>query len=139
MISVVVFLYPETLESLLVYYAVTEMGSLDDYLDSDPQGKSMRVIGITTFLLHVSQCIIFNQTNRVKTTLISKSSLKLFYSRLGFKVIKYFANYPNFEEARKRFHYESGKSKANQKKLFAYNVLKPSRDVLYFFMTIKLT
>ena len=41
--------------------------------------------------------------------------MKLFYSRLGFKVIKYFANYPNFEEACKRFHYESVKFKADQK------------------------
>ena len=71
---------------------------------------------ITKFLLHVSQCIIFNQTNRVKTTLIADALLKSFYSRLGFKVIKDFANSPNFEEARRQFHYESGKSKADQKK-----------------------
>ena len=31
MISVVVFSYSETLESMLVEYSVTEMGSLDDY------------------------------------------------------------------------------------------------------------
>ena len=52
---------------MLVYYAATEMGSLDDYLDADLQGKSMRGNVIATFLLHVAQCIIFNQTNRVKT------------------------------------------------------------------------
>ena len=49
------------------------MGSLGDYYDAAPQGKSMRGNGITTFLLHVAQCIPFNQTNRVKTRLISKA------------------------------------------------------------------
>ena len=80
------------------------MGSLNHYLDAAPQGKSMRGNGITTFLLHVTQCIISNQTNCVKTTLIFDVSLKSFYSRLGFKVIKYFADSTNFEEARKQFH-----------------------------------
>ena len=60
MISVVVFSYSETLESMLVDYADTEMGSLHDYLDAAPQGKRMRVNGNTTFILHVAQCIIFN-------------------------------------------------------------------------------
>ena len=100
------------------------MGSLDDYSDAAPQGKIMRGNGITTFLLHVAQCIISNQTNRVKTTLTAKASLKSFYSRLGFKVIKYFANYPNFEEARKRFHFESEKSKADQKKTIGLQFLQ---------------
>ena len=109
---------------MLLGYAVTEMGPFDDYSDTDPQGKSMRGNGITTFLVHIDQCMTFNQTNRVKTTLISKSSLKLFYSRLGFKVIKYFANYPNFEEVRKRFHYESGKSEADKKKNIGLQCLK---------------
>ena len=47
-----------------------------------------------------------------------------FYSRLGFKVIKYFANSPNFAEARKQFHYESGKSKANQKRIIGLQCLQ---------------
>ena len=42
--------------------------------------------------------------------------LKSFYSRLGFKVIKDLKTSPNFEEACTQFHYESGKSKADQKK-----------------------
>ena len=96
---------------MLVEYAVIEMGFLNNYSDASPQGKSMRGNGITTFLLYVSQCIISNK-NRVKTALIADALLKSFYSRLGFKVIKDFSNSPNFEEARKRFHYESGKSKA---------------------------
>ena len=50
---------------MLVAYAVTEMGSLDDYLDAAPQVKSKRGIGITTFLLHVAQFIIPDQKNRV--------------------------------------------------------------------------
>ena len=139
MISVVVFSYSETVESMLVDYPITEMGSLDDYSDAAPQGKSMRGNFITTFLLHVAQCIIFNQTNRVKTILISDALLKSFYSRLVFKVIKDFATSTNFEKARRQFHYETGKSKADQKKLLAYNVYTPSHDVLHFFMMIKLT
>ena len=112
MISVIVFSYSKTLKSMLVEYAATEMGFLDDYSDADPNHKSIRGNGITTFLLHVSQCIIFNQTNRVKTILIANASLKSFYLRLGFKVIEYFANYTSFEKARSRFHYENGKYKA---------------------------
>ena len=91
------------------------MGLLDDYLDAEPNHKSIRGNGITTFLLHVSQCIIFNKKNHVKTTLIIDALLKSFYSRLGFKVIKDFATSTNFEKARSRFHYETGKSKADQK------------------------
>ena len=48
----------------------------------------------------------------VTVKLIAKAYLKSLYSRLGFKVIKYFATSPNFEKACKRFNYDSGKSKA---------------------------
>ena len=113
-ISVVVFSNSETLKSVLVEYAATEMGFLDDYSDSDPNHKSIRGNVITTYLLHVAQCIISNKKNRVKTVLIDDASLKSFYSRLDFKVIKDFATSTNFEEARRRFHYETGKSKADQ-------------------------
>ena len=112
MISVVVFSYSETLKIMLVEYAATEMGFLDDYSDADQNHKIIRGNGITTFILHVSQCTIFNQTNRVKTILISNASLKSFYSRLGFKVINDFGTFTNFEEPLSRFHYETGKSKA---------------------------
>ena len=101
MISVVVFSYSETLESMLVDYAVIKMVFLDDYSYAAPQSKSIRGNSITTFILHVAQCIISNKKNRVKTTLIPNASLKSFYSRLGFKVIKDFACSPNFEEAHK--------------------------------------
>ena len=87
MISVVVFSYSETLKSMLVEYAATEMGLLDDYSDAGPNHKSIRGNGITTFLLHVAQCIISNIKNRVKTIRIADASLKSFYSRLGFTVI----------------------------------------------------
>ena len=83
MISVVVFSYSESLEMMLVDYAAIEMGSVDDYSDAAPKGRSIK-----TFLLHVAQCIIFNKKNLVKTTLIDNALLKSFYSRLGFKVIK---------------------------------------------------
>ena len=73
MISVVVFSYLETLKSMLVEYAATEIGFLDDYSDADPNHKSIRGNGITTFLFHVAQCIVFNQTNRVKTILIANA------------------------------------------------------------------
>ena len=108
---------------MLIEYAATEMGFLDDYSDADPNHKIIRGSGINTFLLHVYQCIIFNQTNRVKTILIDDASLKSFYSRLGFKVIKYFATSTNFEEARRRFNYETVKSKSDQEKTIGLQCL----------------
>ena len=99
---------------MFVVYSVTEMSCFDDYLDAAPGAKTMKGNGIT-FLLHISQCITFCQTNIVTATLISEALLKLFYSRLVLKVIKDFATSHHFEEARKRFIYESGKSKALQK------------------------
>ena len=100
---------------MLVDYAVTEMVYFDEYLYAAPRAKTMRGSGITTLLLHISQCITFNQTKFVTATLISEARLDSLYSRLGFKVIKDFATSPNLEKARKRFHYESGKSKGLQK------------------------
>ena len=70
MISVVVFSYSETLESMLVNYAVTEMCFLDDYSDAAPQGKIMRGNDITTFFLHVAQCINFTKKIAVKQHLL---------------------------------------------------------------------
>ena len=69
---------------MLIEYVATEIGFLDDYSDADPNDKSIRGNGITTFLFHVAQCIIFNLTNNFKTILIANVSLKTFYSRLGF-------------------------------------------------------
>ena len=70
MISVVVFSYSETLESMLVEYAATKMGFLDDYSDADPNHKIIRGNDITKFLFHVSQCIILCLTNCVKQYLL---------------------------------------------------------------------
>ena len=61
MISSVVFSYSNTLQNMLVYYVVTEIGWFDENLDAVPCAKKMRENGITTFLLHVFQCITFNQ------------------------------------------------------------------------------
>ena len=99
------------------------MGSIDEYSDAAPQGKSMRVNGITKKKL---RCPIhnFQFKNCVNTTLIVDASLKSFYSSLGFKVIKDFANFPNFEEVCKRFHYESGKFNADQKKTIGLQCLQ---------------
>ena len=106
MISVVVFFYSNTLKSMLVDYAVTEMGCFDVYLDTDPRTKNIRGNGITTFLLHVAQYITLRQTNIVTATNIAEELLKSFYSSLGFKVIKDFVTSPHLEESRKQFNYE---------------------------------
>ena len=115
MISVVVFYYSNKLQSVLVDYSVTYMGCFDDYSDATLRFKTMRGNGITTFLLHFSQCITFNQTQFGTETLIAEAQFNTSYSRLGFKVIKDFATSTNFKEACKRFNYESGKSKEFQK------------------------
>ena len=107
----------------MVEYVSTEIGFLDDYSDADPNHKSIRGNGITTFLFHVAQCIILNLTNCVKTILIAKASLKSFDSRLVFTVIKDFATSTNFEVTCSRFHYEKGNSKAEQKETIGLQCL----------------
>ena len=114
---------------MLIEYAATEMGFLDDYSDADPNHKSIRGNGISTFIFHIAQCIDFNLTNHVKTILIANVSLKTFYSRLGFSVIKDFVTSTTFEAACRRFHYETGKSKADQTKTLVYIVYTPSQNV----------
>ena len=49
------------------------MVCFDDYLDDAPHAKSIRGNGITLFLLHVSQCMTFNQTKFVTATIIAKA------------------------------------------------------------------
>ena len=88
MISVVVFYYSNTLQSMLKDYAVTEMGCFDDYSDATPCAKKMRGMVLLPFfsnLINVSLSIFVFVT----AALISEISLKSLYSRLGFKVIKY--------------------------------------------------
>ena len=99
------------------------MGFLDDYSDADPNHKSIRGNGITTFIFQVAQCILFCLTNSVKTILIANASLNTFYSRLGFTVIKGFVSSTNFEAARSRFHYDKGRSKAQQKQTIGLQCL----------------
>ena len=70
MISVVVFSHSETLESMLVEYAATEMVLLDDYSDAAPKGKSIRGNGINKFILYFAQCIIFNKKIALKQHLL---------------------------------------------------------------------
>ena len=123
MISIVVFSYSNTIQSMFVDYAVIEMVLFDEYLDAAPRAKKIRGNGITNFPLQFYQCITFNQTKFVTATLIVETSLKSLYSSLGFNIIKAFATSPNFEKSCKRFHYESGKSEALQKKELAYNVI----------------
>ena len=90
------------------------MGCFDDYSDATSHSKKMSGNGITTFLLQVTQCITFNQ-KIVTATLIAEAYLKSLYSKLDFKVIKYFMTSLNFEKARKQFNHESGKSNTFQK------------------------
>ena len=65
---------------------------------------------------HCKPIVFFCLPNSVKTILIANDSLKSFYSRLGFTVIKDFVTSTTFEAARSLFHYKTGKSKADQKK-----------------------
>ena len=58
---------------MLVDYAVTDMGWFDYYSDAAPCAKTMRGNVITTFLLHVSQCITFRQTKPVISILIANA------------------------------------------------------------------
>ena len=96
----------------MVRPVVTEIGCFDNYSDAAPRAKTTRGNCITTFSLHVSQCITFHHNLFLTETLIAKASLKSFYSRLGFKVIKVFATSPNFENYCKKFHFKSVKSEA---------------------------
>ena len=64
------------------------MGYLGYHLDSVPYAKTMRRNGITSFIFHVAQFIIFNQTVFFTATIIAEAWLKSLYSRLGFKIIK---------------------------------------------------
>ena len=68
------------------------------------------------------------------STLISEARLKLLYSRLGVKVVKDSVTSPDFEKARKWFHYESGKSKVLQKQtigLQCYPTIPQSVTILH--------
>ena len=58
---------------MLVDYAVTEMGCFEDYSYASPRAKTMRGNGITTFILHVAQCITFRQINIFTATIISEA------------------------------------------------------------------
>ena len=69
---------------MLIEYAATEMVFLDDYSDADPNHKSIRENGITTYLFHVAQCILFCLTNSVKTILITNASIKNILFKVGF-------------------------------------------------------
>ena len=47
---------------MLVDYAVTYMGYFDHYSGAAQRAKKMKRNVLTTFLLHIYQCITFNQT-----------------------------------------------------------------------------
>ena len=70
---------------MFVEYVATEMGFLDDSSDADTNQKSIRGNVITTFLLHVAQCIIFNKTNRVKTILICQCIVEVILFKVRFQ------------------------------------------------------
>ena len=56
--------------------------------------------------------------------LIANVSLKTFYSRLGFSVIKYFATSTTFEAAHRQFHYDTGKFKEDKLKTIGLQCLR---------------
>ena len=61
MISVVVLFYSNKIQSMLVDYVVIEMVCFDKYSDAALSAKIMRGDGMNTSLLHVDQCINFNE------------------------------------------------------------------------------
>ena len=71
-------------------------------------------------------------------TLITEALLKSLHSRLGFKVIKYFATHPKFVLALKQFHYDSGKYKALQKQNIGLQCYLTIPQRLHLFKTIEL-
>ena len=71
-ISVVVFSYSNTVQGMFVDYAVIEMGLFSDYSDAAPRAKIMRGNGITSFLLHVAQCITFSQKQLLQQHLLPR-------------------------------------------------------------------
>ena len=108
---------------MLVDYAVTYMVCFDDYLDAAPYAKTMRGNGITNFILHVAQCIIFNQMKFVTETFVSKSCLKSLYSRLGFKFIKDSETYPILERLASNLIMSQENPKTFRNIQLAYNVI----------------
>ena len=78
MMSVVMFSSFKKLQSMLVDYSVTDIGCFDDYSDAAPHAKTMSGNGITSFLLHIFQCIIVNKKKFVTATLIYKGRLSRF-------------------------------------------------------------
>ena len=61
---------------MLVDYAVIELGCFGDYSDAAPRAKKMRGNGITTFILHIDQCITFRKKQFVTEKLTAEVSLK---------------------------------------------------------------
>ena len=122
---------------MLVGYAATEMGSLDEYLDAAPKGKSIRGNGITTYLLHVAQCINFH--NSLQQQLLPRYCWSHFIQGLVSRLLKISQILLILKRLASDFIMGQEDLKQIRKKLLAYNVYKPSNDVLHFFMTIELT
>eukprot|EP00978_Attheya_sp_CCMP212_P001875 scaffold3890_cov33-Attheya_sp.AAC.3 len=73
-ITVLVYSNSTQLQCMLVDYAATEYGCLDNYSDSASDGETMRGLGAATLLLHVAQCFAFQQTSHVTVSRKSKNS-----------------------------------------------------------------
>ena len=100
----------------------------------------MRRNGITIFLLHVAQCITFRQTNIFTATVIAKALLKSFYLKLAFKVILMISRHlPISKRLVTDLITSQENLKHSRKNQLAYNLIKPSHDVLQLFMTIEYT
>ena len=117
------FHYSNKIQSMLVDYAVTEMGCFDDYLYDALCSKTMRGNGINSFLLQVAQCITLHQKQFVTEIRFAEALLKSLYSRLGFKVIKDLETPPNFEVAPNNIITSQENPKHCRNKQLAYNVI----------------
>ena len=71
----------------------------------------------------VSESVAISYYFNSPTILIANASLKSFYSRSGFSVIKDFSTSTTFEAACRQFHYDTGKSKKDEIKTIGLQCL----------------
>ena len=72
MISVVVFSSSKQIQSMLVGYAVNDMGFFGDYSGAAPLPRTMKGNGITTFLFHVANVSLSIKRNLLQQHLLPR-------------------------------------------------------------------
>ena len=85
--------------------------------------QKMRANGITTFILHVSQCITFNKTKFVAATLIAEAPLKSLYSRLVSRWLKMLRHLLVSKRLANDFVMSKQNPKYFRNKKLAYNIV----------------